>query len=294
VYDPCIGQFDYVQEEAPTVPFVLENANLFNFNESFLAELESLHESCGYKAFIDEYLVFPAKNVQPPKFFNYTTEAACDVFDMVFSEAFNPNPCFDIYEVNTMCPLLWDVLAFGGSLEYLPAGATVYFDRADVKKALHAPNVTWHECSVENVFVGGNSGPEQEGDISANPIEKVLPQVIEATNRVLIGNGDYDMVIITNGTLLSIQNMTWNGHLGFQSAPVTPIIIEEPDLQYSAVFDANGYNGLDGPQGQMGIQHYERGLMFVETYMSGHMQPEYQPRVSYRHIQWLLGHINSI
>ena len=273
---------------------MLENANLFNFNESFLAKLESLHESCGYKAFIDEYLVFPAKKVQPPKFFNYTSEAACDLFNIVFNEAFTPNPCFDVYEVNTMCPLLWDVLAFPGSLDYLPAGASVYFDRDDVKQALHAPNITWSECSVEPVFTGGSSGPEQEGDISANPIEKVLPQVIEATNRVLISNGGYDMIIINDGTLLSIQNMTWNGHLGFHSAPLTPIIIELPDLEYSEVFDKNNYNGLDGPQGQMGIQHYERGLMWAETEQSGHMQPEFQPRVAYRHLQWLLGHIDSL
>jgi carboxypeptidase D len=99
--------------------------------------------------------------------------------------------------------------------------------------------------------VGPNgSGPEGEGDLSADSIQKVLPQVIEATNRVLIANGDYDMIIITNGSLLSIQNMTFNGQLGFQQKPSTSIIIPE--------------------QGNMGIQHYERGLMWAETYMSGH------------------------
>lgn len=102
------------------------------------------------------------------------------------------------------------------------------------------------------------------------------------------------MIIITNGTLLSIQNMTWNGELGFQTEPSTPIIITEPDLQYEAAFDANGYNGLDDPQGYMGIQHYERGLMWAETFQAGHMQPEYQPRSSYRHIEWVLGRIDTL
>ena len=50
-----------------------------------------------------------------------------------------------------------------------------------------------------------------QSDTSPDPIQKVLPQVIESTNRVLVGNGNLDMVIITNGTLMSIQNMTWNG-----------------------------------------------------------------------------------
>lgn len=139
-YDPCIGQFDWVQQEAPAVPLVQNNPNLFGFNESFMAELDRLHKKCGYEQFIDEYLTFPPPKHQPPKFFNYSSDAACDVFDLIYEEAFKANPCFDLYEINTMCPLLWDVLAFPGSLEYLPAGATVYFDRPDVKRALHAPS----------------------------------------------------------------------------------------------------------------------------------------------------------
>ncbi|KAH8423180.1 putative pheromone processing carboxypeptidase (Sxa2) [Aspergillus melleus] len=294
VYDPCIGQHDYVQEEVPAVPFVQQNANLFGFNASFMEELESLHKSCGYADYLDQYLVFPPSEVQPPKSFNFTSEADCDVFDMINNEAMQSNPCFDVYEINLMCPLLWDILAMPTALDYKPDGATVYFDRDDVKKALHAPNITWSACSTENVFVGGDAGPEGEGDISANPIEHVLPQVIEATNRVLISNGDYDMIILTNGTLLAIQNMTWNGELGFQEAPSTPIDITLPDLQYRDVMEENGISTWDQGQGVMGIQHYERGLMWAETYQSGHMQPQYQPRVTYRHLEWLLGRTESL
>lgn len=74
---------------------------------------------------------------------------------------------------------------------------------------------------------------------------------------MLVGNGDYDMIIITNGTLMSIQNMTWNGKLGFQEQPSTPINIAMSDLQYPDVFAENDSPGWDGPQGIMGIQHYE-------------------------------------
>ncbi|KAL6230866.1 hypothetical protein BDW75DRAFT_248373 [Aspergillus navahoensis] len=299
VYDPCIGQHDVVQEQIPAVPFVQANANLFNFNSSFMAQIEELHQTCGYADFIDEYLVFPPSGVQPVKHFNYSSEAdlACDVFDLINNEAFASNTCFDIYEVNLMCPLQWDVLAFPTELTYQPDGApTVYFDRPDVKRAMHAPqNIEWSICSNQAVFVGGNAGPESEGDISANPIEHVLPQVIEATNRVLIGNGDYDMIIITNGTLLSIQNMTWNGKLGFQERPSEPIYLgaDLPDLEWAEVRAANGLDVYQ-PQGTMGVQHFERGLMWAETYQSGHMTPEYQPRVAYRHLEWLLGRVDKL
>lgn len=48
--------------------------------------------------------------------------------------------------------------------------------------------------------------------------------------------------------------MTWNGKLGFEAQPSTPINITMPDLMYADVFASNGYAGLDGPQGIMGIQ----------------------------------------
>lgn len=113
-------------------------------------------------------------------------------------------------------------------------------------------------------------GPYGNGDTSLDPIQYVLPKVIEATNRVLIANGDYDFELITNGTLLSIQNMTWGGALGFQTAPTTVIDIALPDLQWQAAFEFSGLGGLDGPgQGIMGVQHYERGLMWAETFQSG-------------------------
>lgn len=182
-----------------------------------------------------------------------------------------------------------DPLGFPTDLVYsYPALSPVYFDRADVKAAMHAPaDIEWSECSGP-VFVNND-------DTSVDAIQHVLPQVIEATNRVLVANGQLDFVVLTGGTQLSIQNMTWNGKLGFQTEPATPIVITLPDLMYAQTFVDNGYDlGFEDPQGTMGIQHYERGLMWAETFLSGHMQPQFQPRSSYRHLQWLLGHIDEL
>ena len=57
------------------------------------------------------------------------------------------NPCWDVYQVATTCPLLWDVLGFPGSIGYLPEGASVYFNRTDVQRAVNAPIQEWEECS---------------------------------------------------------------------------------------------------------------------------------------------------
>lgn len=203
--------------------------------------LLAAHTSCGYEAYIEEYLQFPTSGIQPPS--PSWPDGDCDLFDIVNAAVLAVNPCFDVYEINQNCPLLWDILEFPTQLEYAPAGYNLYFNRTDVKEALHAPlDINWIECSNENVFPGGDNSPQ--------PNIYVLPQVIEATNRVLVANGDYDMILMTNGTLLSIQNMTWNGLLGFQSQPNTTIEITMRDLKYGDVFIENGYDtSYDGAQG---------------------------------------------
>jgi carboxypeptidase D len=285
VYDPTIGATTYTQEEAPAYPFVEYNNNMIGLNSSFMDTLKGLDESCGYAAYREKYYTFPAAGIQPPP---PGISDACDINGLASNAAFNINPCFNSYEINTQCPIPSDPLGFPTNLAYQYPGLTpLYFDRADVKAAMHAPTtVQWQECGGP-VFV--------RGDKSIDPIRKVLPQVIEATNRVLISNANLDMVIMTQGTMLAIQNMTWGGTLGFTAKPEKPIVITLPDLQYQQTFVDNGYPlGFEDPQGTMGIQHYERGLMWAETFLSGHMQPQFQPRSSYRHLQWLLGHIEEL
>jgi carboxypeptidase D len=268
VYDPCIGQFDYVQEQVPTYDFIKDHADLFNFDDDFMSQLEDMHSSCGYKAYQDKYYAFPPAGVQP----TVQTKSNCNIFNMAASQAQQVNECFNIYEVNQTCPTPQDPMA--DNMFDSSNGKTNYFNRDDVKKALHAPAATqWSECSNNAVFVG-RGGPEGEGDLSMDSIVKVLPQVIEATNRTLVINGDLDMIIITNGTLMAIQNMTYNGDMGFQEAPSTPINID----------------GL----GEAGRYHIERGLLWGETYNSGHMGPEYQPAVAFKHLQWMRGVIDQL
>jgi carboxypeptidase D len=263
VYDGCIGKYDTVAEDITVVPFMQKNQQYFSGID--LASFASKHQQCGYDSYINTYLQFPPSGPQPPI---DRSSNGCDLFNQAYSAAQGANSCFNIYEVNQTCPTPND------SLQPTYGQGQAYFDRSDVKAAMHAPSVTWSECSNQNVFTGGyNNGPEGEGDLSPDPIQGVLPQVIDGTNRMLVANGDLDMIIITDGSLLSIQNMTWGGQLGFQSKPSTPIVTSE---------------------GTKGIQHFERGLMWTETYGSGHMGPQYQPLVAYKQLQWVLGRIDSL
>ncbi|KAK5737558.1 hypothetical protein LTR17_006605 [Elasticomyces elasticus] len=260
MYDPCIGKFDY-QNEVYTLPFIEHNNNILGYNKSYLAHLAQADEACGYAEYRRDWMQFPPVEHQPPQYPDNSTAEECGLWESAYNEAYRVNPCFNVYEPNLQCPLLSDPLGFPTDLQFVSPGLPVYFNRTDVKKAMHAPmNVTWSECNG-GVFLAddgngggpGSGGPEAYGDTSPDPIQGVLPKVIAATNRVLVANGDLDMEILTNATLLAIQNMTWNGKLGFQKRPSKPIVIDLPDLMYNATFVANGDEGMDEPQGTMGM-----------------------------------------
>jgi len=244
----------------PVVAMVDANLNLFSFNASFLATLHSKADSCGYTSFLNDYLVYPPKGPLPDP---PATVPGCDLWTAVFNAALEINPCFDIYQIATTCPILWDVLGFPGSIPYLPEGAEIYFNRTDVQKAINAPPTNWAECAVGNVFAGNGSDSSPPSGLS------VLPHVIERLNRTIIGHGLLDMILIANGTRLMIQNMTWNGAQGFQKAPSDEFFVPyHSELSLSTLAGA----------GVFGTTHTERGLTYVEVSLSGHSESLFLPR----------------
>ena len=291
IYDPVIGN-DIVQDSVTTVPFVDYHHNLMPFNDSFSEHIHGLHESCGFAAYQDKYLVYPPAGPQPTNYTETVSEECAGLWELVADNALSINPCFDVYQVATTCPLLWDVLGYPGSFPYSPAGSgPIYFDREDVKRAIHADtNYTWEACSSDDVFVDGKDNADPS-------IWHVLPHVIDTTKNVIIAHGTLDMILLPNGTLLSIQNMTWGGQLGFQSPPIEPFFVPyHKDSTAGDIYaetDATVLGSITGA-GIMGAAHTERGLTYVGIDLSGHMVPQYAPSAAFRHLEFLLGRVDSL
>ncbi|OAL18111.1 hypothetical protein AYO20_11778 [Fonsecaea nubica] len=281
IYDPSLS-YDVVQEHIPVTAFVDYWLPLLDLNASFVQQLHNMSDACGYTAFMEENLVFPPKGPLPTPPNADLSDDSCDTFDAVFFAASAINPCFDIYQVATTCPLLWDVLGFPGSFDYVPQGASIYFNRSDVQKAINAPHQEWMECTNVDVFVNNT-------DNSLPSALSVLPGVIESADRVIIGHGILDMILLYNGTLLAIQNMTWNGAQGF-SAP--PSRFGDMYVPYYTEFDFE--LGSTAGSGFMGKWHTERGLTLATVELSGHMIPQYAPSAAYRMLEFLLGRIPSL
>lgn len=146
--------------------------------------MEYLYEqadTCGYTAFMNDYLVFPAAGPLPSPPLSTSKNGQCDVWDDIFKAVSLLNPCFDQYQIETTCPIFWDVLGFPGSFNYVPEGATVYFNRTDVQEAINAPVQEWMECVPRaDVFVDGINTSPPSG-------LSVLPSVIERLNKTIIG-----------------------------------------------------------------------------------------------------------
>lgn len=69
----------------------------------------------------------------------------------------------------------------------------MYFNRPDVKAAIHAPeNVQWSECSSNSVFVGSV-------DQSPQVTWGVLPSVMKRGVPVVIVTGLADFVLLSEG-----------------------------------------------------------------------------------------------
>jgi carboxypeptidase D len=281
IYDPSLSS-NAVQEQIPTAAFVDYWAPLLNLNDTFMEWLHNTSESCGYTSFLEEALTFPPKGPLPSPPNLAGDDAKCDVFDAVFYAVSEVNPCFDIYQVATTCPLLWDVLGFPGSFDYVPDGAFIYFNLTKVQKAINAPVKEWAECTSTDVFVNGT-------DNSIPSALSVLPHVIENSDRVIIGHGIMDMILLWNGTLIAVQNMTFNGKQGFSSPPSE---WDDFYVPYHNTYD-NQLGTIAGA-GNMGVYHTERGLTLVTIELSGHMVPQYAPSAAYRQVEFLLGRIPDL
>lgn len=114
------------------------------------------------------------------------------------------------------------------------------------------------------------------------------------------------MVLIGNGTLLMIQNMTWGGAQGFSTKPTDPFYVPckfsyvkarsrlfRPESNARIDHHEQSLSTLAG-SGVFGTTHTERGLTWVSIDLSGHMVPQYAPSAAYRHLEFLLGRVESL
>lgn len=270
--------------DVPIMPFINKWKHIFSLNESTMAQMRTLTEDCGFNEYYERYLTFPPSGEQPwdvpgPVAPDGEWRSDCDD-QLLLAEAQSAiNPCWSPYNVLAHCPRIHDPIGLGEGRGSGWAPGPIYFQRADVQAAIHAPRTPdWEYCKrpvfVDNVNALFNPGP------GSMP---VLPGVIDRTANVILGNGNLDYIALTDGLLLAIQNLTFGGELGFQSPPEQPLYIPGREDSYD----------LQGPSGHLGTWHRERGLTYFETTVTGHFIGKDAPTVSLRALEVLLGRVSD-
>ncbi|KNE72449.1 hypothetical protein AMAG_16493 [Allomyces macrogynus ATCC 38327] len=137
---------------------------------------------------------------------------------------------------------------------------TEYLNRADVQRAMHAVSSAapvrwdWFDRRVyDNLYWNGDQ-----------PSVQVLPDLVDAGVRVLLYNGDLDIICNHVGMENTLQGMSWGGETGF--------VGERPRAYV--------------PRGdKVGEYWRERGVTYLKVEGAGHMVPFNQPRGSLRMIE---------
>ena len=258
-------------EEAFAYPYIVANQRYWQLNDTVMAALAVKDEHL-FKHWRETNLVYPALN-PPGNNLNWIDIQKEEypygiIYDAVIAKH-DKDACFDAYYIPNGCSAVkndvWDIWA-------QKVDRKIYFNDPAVQKAIHAPQTDWFTClpdRQDTLFL--------HYDSSYLPMSKFghLPGTIQRSKRTIIANGGMDAMIPTDGVLLAIQQMTWNGKAGFDSKPITPFYI-------------------DGKGKQAGVWHEERNLHFVEIFDTGHFFGLHAPEASYKLLQFLLGKIPSL
>lgn len=112
------------------------------------------------------------------------------------------------------------------------------------------------------------------GDPSRPSAYVNLGKVFESSVRSIVAQGRFDGLVQLNGTLLTMQNVTWNGAQGFSKAPT------------KILRDATGLAA--------GTFTQERNVTLAIVDDAGHMIPWHAPAAGFKLASYLLGRVHSL
>ncbi|EKD12658.1 uncharacterized protein L3040_005242 [Drepanopeziza brunnea f. sp. 'multigermtubi'] len=298
INDPLIN-YPATMREVTVIPALERYNNVIPLDEPTVTLLKSQADSCGYTDFHNNHTNnFPPTGPIPeppspsaPGCNLCSIAPNCSLYALVVVAALQNNPCFNSLHLTDFCPYLWNAQGYPS----LAGGPNNYFNRSDVQRAINAPKTDYYVCLPRpNLF------PREDTSLPSGL--GPLPSVIERTKNVIIAHGMLDFLLFAEGSLITIQNMTWGGLQGFQSRPSASKNFWVPfhDSIETIIGLVSAPLPNPAPQyntagaGHQGTTHSERGLTFVTVDLAGHFMPQYTPGAAFRQLEFLLGRISSL
>lgn len=260
------GDRHQIMTVTSAVSFIDFYHGIFPFNASFNSKIHNQSRACGYDEFNTKGLTFPPLEPLPPgptpaRLPHGMWDMSCNILEEIYAAIAELNQCFNPDNIAQPCPVLDDCLSTSQTNHEMP-----YFNRIDVKRALHVPTSrVWHVCSQNPVFVNGTD----HSLVLDPPVLHQIPKYLESGRPLVIISGCLDFTLTSNGTLMQLNNMTWGGVQGFSEFPSKDLVVSK--------------------KGTVGRYVSERGLTFVNLYLAGHAVPMIEPEAVFHVLEWLDG-----
>ncbi|KAI8617960.1 serine carboxypeptidase-domain-containing protein [Chytriomyces sp. MP71] len=191
----------------------------------------------------------------------------CDLVMLIrgWYEATYPggDACLDYYNIRGTVPC-----DKSGQYWREEARLKAYLNSPSVRQAMHVDpwlanqnaSYQWGECNDISITIPGDaqSGPNSE---------TFLPGLVASGVKVILYNGDQDLLVNYVSVEEVLGNLTWNGATGFQTSPQRWIVDD----------------------GEAGIEWQARGLTYIRVFGSGHMVAANKPQAGIAVLQRLLG-----
>lgn len=248
---------DPIQIELPYYEYVLKRQQDLQLNSTEMAAITKRANELGLVGYVDKALQYPPKGpvVPPAKFLANKGDSLSYEVNPRILEA---NDCFDYYNVRTRCPAPYNPLSLQNNFIENTKG---------FRKAIHVGEEdSWKSCIKPSyIFPHGDPTPfaMQDGSLS---------RTVDKSDRAVLFGGADDFKLLSLGTQLGLQNITWGGKQGFQARPNKSLV-------------AGGK--------KTGVYGSERKLTWAQVDNAGHFVPMQQPETALKLHKFLLGQIDE-
>lgn len=178
-----------------------------------------------------------------------------------------------------------------GSLDALTAA---WMNRADVRKALHveaSPAKAWPGPEPRWKYTSDYAACNADAPPGTPSMIEIYREIAPKLKRTLVFNGDTDPCVSYEGTRAAIRKVGFRELSGggyrpwfFNASAATEQLLREKPVLFGPSL------ALYGAGAQLGgsVVEYEHGLAFATVHGSGHMVPQFRPRVALHMLTKLL------
>lgn len=234
-----------VQLDTAAYPFAKMNQNILDFKSEDLKTIKNESDTCQLTNFVHQNLFYPPRSRLPDP------NANCLTFDLYYELANRHNRYFNVYNIkhpNTQLP---------GEASPLE----LFLNRTDVQDYIHAPRENFVLC--KQVFADDNQDASDPPDRTPSFQNSKFAKMIEYSSNFTIVNGLLDGLVMSSGTELALQNLTWGDKQGFDFPPSGNVPLCD----------------LEGNKRAFATQS-ERKLRLVMVPDAGHLVPSDEPSLS--------------